>query len=130
MSLEGKDSINVLDAFITEPVKPLRSELSPGRSDKHVAYRRGKWLYIPAQGSGGFKGAKPNQHAWGGPAAVALVGGENSDIENGRFKKNAPKTQLYDMESDPNQTVNVVNKHPEVAAEMKRELRAKLKKLK
>ena len=75
-------------------------------------------MYIPAKGSGGFTGSKPNQHAWGGPAAVALVGGINSDIENGKFKKDAPSAQLYDLEADVNQTKNLYNEYPEVVQEM------------
>jgi len=61
---------------------------------------------------------------------VALVGGENSDIENGRFKKDAPKAQLYDIKNDPNQTQNVIFSNPEIAAEMKAELTTKLKAIK
>ena len=76
-------------------------------------------MYIPTRGSGGFTGSKPGQHAWGGPAAVALVGGVNSDFENGKFKKGAPHAQLYDLEADVNQTRNVYNEYPEVVQEMK-----------
>ena len=75
-------------------------------------------MYIPAQGSGGFKGAKSHQHAWGGPAAVALVGGVNSDIENGRIKEDALPAQLYDLEADVNQTKNLYNQYPEVVQEL------------
>ena len=76
-------------------------------------------MYIPAKGSGGFKGSKPNQHTWGGPPAVALVGGVNSDIENGKIKKDAPVAQLYNLEEDKYQTTNVYNQYPEVVKEMK-----------
>ena len=55
-------------------------------------------MYIGAQGSGGFTGSKPTDHAWGGPAAAEFAGSVNSDIENGRFKKDAPPAQLYDLE--------------------------------
>ena len=75
-------------------------------------------MYIPTKGSGGFKGSKPNQHAWGGPAAVALVGGVNSDIENGKIKKDAPPAQLYDLENDLKQTTNLYREYPEVVKEM------------
>ena len=75
-------------------------------------------MYIPARGSGGFRGSKPRDHAWGGPAAVALVGGVNSDIENGRIRKNAPPAQLYDLEADVNQTRNVYHEYPEVVREL------------
>ena len=75
-------------------------------------------MYIPARGSGGFKGSKPDQHAWGGPAAVALVGGVNSEFENGTFKPNAAPAQLYDLEADVNQTKNLYREYPDVVREM------------
>jgi len=89
-SMKGKDSINVLPALIGNPTEPLRTELlTPGKSKKHVAYRSGKWLYMDGQGSGGFTGSKEGQHAWGGPGAVSFYGGVNSDIEDGKIKKEA-----------------------------------------
>ena len=71
-----------------------------------------------ARGSGGFTGSKPSDHAWGGPPAVQFVGGINSDIENGRLKKDAPPAQLYDLEADVNQTRNLYSEYPEVVKEM------------
>ncbi len=118
-ALEGKDSINLLPALTGDPEKPLREELLLAPfSSRHLSIRKGKWMYVPAQGSGGFKGSKPGQHAWGGPAAVALVGGKNSDMENGRFKPGAPKAQLYDLEADVNQEQNLHDQHPEVVKEL------------
>ena len=120
---EGKDSINVLPALIGTPTEPLRTELlAPGR--KFVSYRSGKWLYLPQQGSGGFGGTA------GGPGAVQLVNGVNSDIEDGEFIEGAPEHQLYDMEADPNQTQNIVNNHPELAQKMRTELQQKLEAIK
>ena len=75
-------------------------------------------MYIGAQGSGGFTGSKPHQHAWGGPAAAEFAGSVNSDIANGRLKKNAPPAQLYDLENDPTQTRNVYREYPDVVANM------------
>jgi len=119
-SLEGKDSINMLPALLDEPQQPLRTELFVApRRQKNLAFRKGKWLYIDARGSGGFRGSKPHQHAWGGPAAVALAGGTNSDIKNGKLKKNAPPAQLYDLERDPSQTTNLYQDYPDVVKEMK-----------
>lgn len=122
-SLNGKDSINVLPALTGEPDAALRDELVlAAHSQQHFSLRNEKWMYIPAKGSGGFGGSKPHQHAWGGPAAVALVGGVNSDIENGSFKKGSPPAQLYDLEADVNQTKNVIREHPEVAEELRKRL--------
>jgi len=104
-TLEDKDSINVLPALTGEPETALRQELIlAANSQRHLSLRQGKWMYIPTRGSGGFHGSKPTHHAWGGPPAVALVGGVNSDIENGAQKKGSPLAQLYDLQSDVNQT--------------------------
>ena len=118
-TLAKKDSVNVLPALLENPEEPIRKDLVlAAHKPSHLSVRKGKWMYIPAKGSGGFTGSKPNQHAWGGPAAVALVGGINSDIENGKFKKDAPSAQLYDLEADVNQTKNLYNEYPEVVQEM------------
>lgn len=119
-SSEQKDSINMLPALLDDPNEPLRTELvlAP-RQPRNLAIRKGKWLYIGARGSGGFNGSKPQHHAWGGPAAVQFSGQKNSDIVNGRIKKNAPPAQLYDLENDRSQTTNVFREHPEVVEEMK-----------
>ncbi len=122
-SLPRTDSINVLPALLENPEEPIRDELilAPHRPT-HLALRKGKWMYIPAKGSGGFRGSKPSDHAWGGPAAVALVGGVNSDMEDGKFKEDAPPAQLYDLEADVNQTRNLYGEYPEVVREMEARL--------
>lgn len=115
----SKDSINMLPALTGDPKEALRKEMfiTPNKQT-HMAYRKGKWMYIPAKNDGGFRGSKPGQHAWGGPAVTKLVGTPNSDIENGQLKKDAPPAQLYDLEADPHQTQNLYHKHPEIVAEM------------
>jgi arylsulfatase A-like enzyme len=121
---KGTDSINMLPALIENPTEPLRTELLlAAHSKKHFSLRKGKWMYIPAKGSGGFRGSKPQQHAWGGPPATALVGSVNSDIENGKLKKDSPLGQLYDLENDPTQTRNVFNEYPEVVKQMEAKLK-------
>ena len=118
-TLAKKDSVNVLPALLENPEEPIRKDLVlAAHKPSHLSVRKGKWMYIPAKGSGGFTGSKPNQHAWGGPAAVALVGGVNSDIENGKIKKDAPPVQLYDLDKDPYQTTNVYTEFPEIVKEM------------
>ncbi len=112
------DSINVLPALVGDPAAPLRETLvlCPNKPT-HLSVRKGRWVYIPAQGAGGFNG-KPGVHAAGGPACASFVGNVNSDIENGKIKKNAPPAQLYDLVKDVNQTQNVYNQFPEVVQEM------------
>ena len=114
------DSVNMLPAMMGEPEKPLRDHLvlAPHKGT-HLSIRKGKWMYIPARGSGGFTGRKPSDHTFAGPAAASFVGSVNSDIENGRIKKDAPPAQLYDLEADVNQTKNVLNEYPEVVKELR-----------
>nr|WP_231954453.1 arylsulfatase [Pirellulimonas nuda] len=118
-ALQNKDSMNVLPALLGDPGEPLRDELvlAP-KSGRHLSLRKGKWMYIPARGSGGFNGSRPSDHAWGGAPAAAFVGSVNSDIENGRIRKDAPSAQLYDLRQDVNQTTNLYRQHPDVVQEM------------
>lgn len=124
-NLAGKDSVNVLPALLGETDEALRSELviSPKKAS-HLTIRTGKWVYIGAKGSGGFSGGKPTDHAWGGVPAITFAGSVNSDIENGRYKKDAPSAQLYDLEKDPSQTKNVYREHPEIVKRMQARLKA------
>ena len=118
-SLRNTDSKNILPALLGNPEIPVRNELLLAASKPtHLSLRKGKWMYIPAKGSGGFNGSKPQHHAWGGAPAVAFVGGTNSDIENGQIKEDAPSAQLYNLEVDKYQTTNVYNQYPEVVKEM------------
>jgi arylsulfatase A-like enzyme len=117
---QGRDSVNILPALTGEPAEPLRDHLVLAASKpSHLVLRQGKWVYISARGSGGFTGAKRGGHAFGGPAAISYAGYVNSDIENGKIKKDAPPAQLYDLETDLKQTTNVYRQHPEVVSRMK-----------
>jgi len=112
------DSVNVLPALVGSPDKPLRESLVlVPWSRRHVSVRKGRWMYIPNRGSGGFRG-KPGQHAAGGEAAASFVGNEHSDFEKGKYRKDAPQAQLYDLQADVSQTTNLHDLHPEVVQEM------------
>jgi arylsulfatase A-like enzyme len=119
----GPDSANILPALLGRPEKPVRQELviSPNRST-HLALRDGRWLYIGARGGGGFGGTEPGDHSLGGPAALKFADEVNSDVQDGRFKPDAPMEQLYDIVADPRQQRNVVREHPDVAAKLKTRL--------
>lgn len=113
------DSVNILPAFVGDPAKQIRDHLilAPHKGT-HLSLRKGNWMYIPRQGSGGFGGTKPGDHTFAGPSAASFVGSVNSDIENGKIKSDAPPAQLYDLESDTNQTQNVHDQNSDVVSEM------------
>mgnify|MGYP001163582069 FL=1 len=111
---DAPDSFNMLRSILGDPKEPLRDHaiFAPAKKT-HLTIRKGKWVYIGAQGSGGFGGL------YGGPGAVAYTKQKNSDIaDDGTFHFNAPKSQLYDLSADPYQTTNVVNNYPDIAEEL------------
>ncbi len=113
------DSLNLLPAFLREPKEPIRDRLViSSRQESHLSLRMGKWMFIPFQGSGGFRGKKPGQNGFAGPAAASFTGRNNSDFENGRIKESAPAAQLYNLEVDLRQTTNLYNDFPNVAHRM------------
>ena len=117
---EGPDSHNILPALKGTADKPIRNHLLISPNQKtHLSIRKGKWVYIPAQGEGGFGGTRPGQNVFAGAPALDFTGQVNSDVVDGKIRKNAPLAQLYNLEKDPSQKVNVYNKHPDIANEMK-----------
>lgn len=117
---DGPDSFNVLSAWLDAPTEPVRDHvvLAPFQP-KNLAVRQENWIYIGAQGGGGFNGTKPGEHLLGGPAALKFADEPNSDVADGRLKPDAPQAQLYDLSSDPSQSRNVIREYPEVAAKLK-----------
>ena len=117
---QGRDSVNVLPCLTESLDHPLRTQLLLGSSKStHLAVRNGKWLYIDAQGGGGFENPKLGTHLFGGPAAITFSQRQNSDIADGEIKKDAPPAQLYDLKQDLAQTTNVYRENPEIVKEMK-----------
>jgi len=117
---EGIDSINQLETLTGSPEAPARDELviSPNSPD-HLLVRKGKWVYIPARDEGGFQGKTVGAHDLGGAAAFQLTGQCNSDFTpDGQLKDDAPQSQLYDLEKDPGQTINVYEDHPDVVRQL------------
>ncbi|MDD7985049.1 arylsulfatase [Lentisphaera marina] len=119
-SNQAIDSKSILSVFTGEPQQQVRDHivLSPFKRGR-LAIRKGKWIYISGQGSGGFTVAKRGGQAFGGAAAISYAAYKNSDIENGKIKADAPPAQLYDLENDLTQTKNLYNEHPELVKEMK-----------
>jgi arylsulfatase A-like enzyme len=117
------DSVNILPAWVSDPATPVRKELiiAPWKPS-HLSVRSGKWMFIDAQGGGGFGGTQPGGHGFAGPAAASFTGHPNSDIVNGKIREEASPAQLYDLEADVNQTQNLYNDYPEVVKEMRERL--------
>lgn len=117
---EGVDSIDQFETLTSAPEAPIRDELviSPNSPD-HLLVRKGKWVYIQAQDEGGFQGKKVGDHLLGGGAAFQLTKQVNSDFTpDGELKPSAPRAQLYDLQHDPRQGINVFAQHPEVVKEL------------
>lgn len=116
---QGRDSVNILSVLTGDLDTPIRDHLllSPFRAT-HLSIRKGKWVYIGGASGGGFSSNEEGSHGFGGPAAIAFSGRENSNIENGELKTDIPPGQLYDLENDLAQTTNVYNQYPEVVAEL------------
>ena len=113
---DGPDSFNVLPVLTGTPEKPIRDHMVIAPSKKaNLALREGRWVYIGAQGGGGFEDSKVGSHGFGGPAALKFTSEANSDIEDGKLKPDAPSAQLYNLTTDPSQSRNVIRDHPEVA---------------
>ena len=117
---ECPDGVDQLPELLDETEEPLRDVLiiSPN-SPAHLLVRKGEWVYIPAQDEGGFQGKNIGDHLLGGAAAFALTGQVNSDIEDGKVKEDAPPEQLYNLDKDPAQSVNVLGQYPQVAHELR-----------
>ena len=122
---DGPDSFNLLPALIGSPELPIRDHaVLAANRPSHLALREGHWVYIGAQGGGGFGGRKVGDHALGGGAALKFAREINSDIVDGEIRKDAPQAQLYDLQSDLAQSQNVIEANPEIAQKMRRRLQS------
>ena len=120
---EGPDSFNVLPALTGDSQEPIRDHLVLGASKaSHLAFRDGDWVLIGGKGGGGFGSPKVGSHAFGGPAALNFAGQTNSDVVDGKLKKDAPAAQLYDLSADPSQSTNVIQRYPDRAESMRARL--------
>lgn len=117
------DSFDMLPTLIGDPKKQLRDPLvlAPFKSE-NLALRIDKWMYIGGQGGGGWNGGKPGSHILGGPAALQFTNEINSDIANGIIKPYAAQEQLYNLDLDLSQKVNIATQNPQMTKMMREKL--------
>ncbi len=116
---DAPDSFDLLPAIMGKENVVIRDHIliSP-RQPSNLTLRKGDWVYIPAQGGGGFGGKTIGLHGFGGYATTKLTLREHSDVENNALSENAPKAQLYNLKSDPYQRKNVYNDHADIVEQM------------
>ena len=107
------DGVSQLAEFKGLAAEPARDTLilSPN-SPMHLTVRHGKWVFIPARNEGGFQGKELGAHLLAGAAAQKLTALVNSDVVDGKIRTDAPPAQLYDLQADPYQAINVFEQFP------------------
>jgi arylsulfatase A-like enzyme len=96
----GEDSFSLLPLLRGRPDAPPRPAVVTHSNDGYFAIKQGPWKLVLARGSGG----------WSLPEAKAPA--------------DAPPAQLYDTSRDPGETVNLYDKRPEVASQLRSTLEA------
>jgi len=93
----AEDSVSFLPVLHGETLEaPLHEAVVCHSISGHFALRSGKWKILYCQGSGG----------WSAPKEVVAA------------KQDLPEIQLYDLETDPKETTNVYQQHPEVVSDL------------
>lgn len=104
---EGEDSYNMLPVMLGKNTAPIRESIVTQSGNGILSYHKGKWKLIMSSGSGG---------SWSKPKGELPVMVEN---EEGLKWENI---QLYDLEADLTEQVNVAQKYPELTSELIQEL--------
>ncbi len=89
----AEDSVSFLPLLHGQDAKTREATIHHSLHGE-FAIRRGRWKYIECAGSGGWS------------------------LPENEVPEDAPSRQLYDMQSDPSEKVNVVAEHPEIAGEL------------
>ncbi len=105
----AEDSYSMLPVLLgVQENKPIRRHMLQQTISLAMSIRDGHWKYLDHKGSGG------NNYDRTGDWGMNLYRLEDTD-------PNAPG-QLYHLETDPGETVNLYSKHPEKVKEMKAKL--------
>ncbi|NRB52881.1 MAG: sulfatase-like hydrolase/transferase [Saprospiraceae bacterium] len=105
----AEDSYSILPILLgTQGDQPVRKYLLEQTISLAMSIRDGNWKYLDHQGSGGNN--YDRQGEWG----MSPYKLEDTDPD-------APG-QLYNLETDPGETINLYRKYPERVAEMKNKL--------
>jgi arylsulfatase A-like enzyme len=120
---DALDSYNMLPVWLGTTTEEIRDKAAlAALKEPNMALRKGDWVFIGAQGGGGFSVRRPGHGALGGPAALKFANEVNSDVEDGKLKPDAPPAQLYNLNVDLSQSQNVIREYPDIAKKMKEEL--------
>lgn len=120
---EAVDSYNMLPILLGETQEEIREEMLIAPNDlQNIGLRKGDWMYISAQGGGGFNAERRGLHDFGGPPATIFTKQENSDIKNGHLKEDVAPAQLYNLEADVTQKENVYKQNKKLAKKMKKRI--------
>ena len=93
----GEDSFSLLPALLQEPYEePLREATVHHSVDGYFSIRKGKWKLAFCPGSGGWSFPNPQEAR----------------------EEGLPMMQLYDLEADPGEQVNLLDQHPEVVSDL------------
>ena len=90
----GQDSFDFSPILLTQQyTQPIRSSVIHHSIEGMFSIRKGQWKYIEGQGSGGWS------------------------LDESPTR--ALSAQLYDMETDPGETRNIIREKPAIAQELK-----------
>ena len=107
----AEDSYSMLPVLLgAQGEKPVRQYMLQQTISLALSIRDGQWKYLDHQGSGG------NNYDRDGEWGMKLYRLEDTDPE-------APG-QLYDLEKDPGEKVNLYSQYPDRVAQMKAKLEA------
>jgi arylsulfatase A-like enzyme len=107
----AEDSYNMLPVWQGEVLnKPVRPFMLQQASSLAISIRMGDWKYLAHRGSGG------NNYD------------RRADLKPYRLPELVPNApgQLYDLKSDPGETVNLYDQHPEIVKQLKEHLDSEL----